>query len=222
MRNQRKFWIINEDVENYINNTLKRSDAFLISLENYAKEHNVPIMSKDTKHLINVVGHLLKPNTILEIGTAIGYSAICFTDFLKENGAIETIEIDVDIALIARNNIKKANLDNKIKVIVGEGADVLKNINKKYDMIFIDGAKGQYETFFDLCADMVNVGGVIISDNILYRGMVAKGDVIPKRKKHLVNKLGQYIEKVIGDKRFDSSILSIGDGVLLSYRKENS
>jgi len=222
MRNQRKFWIINEDVESYINSTLNKSDVFLITLEKYAKENSVPIMSKDTKHLINIVGHLLKPNTILEIGTAIGYSAICFTDFLSDNGTIETIELDVDTALIARQNIKKTNLSDKIKVIVGEGADVLKNIDKKYDMIFIDAAKGQYETFFDLCASMVNIGGVIISDNILYRGMVAKGDVIPKRKKHLVNKLGQYIERVIDDKRFDSSILSIGDGVLLSYRKENS
>jgi len=222
MKNQRKFWIINEDVENYINSTLNKSDVFLITLERYAKENNVPIMSKDTKHLINIVGHLLKPNTILEIGTAIGYSAICFTDFLRDNGTIETIELDVDTALIARQNIKKINLCDKIKVIVGEGSDVLKNIDKKYDMIFIDAAKGQYETFFDLCAGMVNVGGVIISDNILYRGMVAKGDVIPKRKKHLVNKLRQYIERVIEDKRFDNSILSIGDGVLLSYRKENS
>jgi len=88
-------------------------------------------------------------------------------------------------------------------------------------MIFIDAAKGQYETFFDLCSNMLNVGGVIISDNVLYRGMVAKGDIIPKRKKHLVNKLDKYIKKVIKDERFTSSILSIGDGVLLSYRKDN-
>ena len=222
MKNPRRFWITNEDVESYITNTLKKSDEFLIQLEYYAKENNIPIMTKDTKSLIDVVGKILKPKKILEIGTAIGYSSICFSTFLKKDGIIETIELDFDMALIAKDNIKKAKLNNTIKVIVGDATDVLNNINKKYDMIFIDAAKGQYEKFFDLCSDMVNEGGVIISDNVLYRGMVAKGDIIPKRKKHLVNKLEKYIKKVINDDRFSSSILSIGDGVLLSYRKENA
>ncbi|MBN2852349.1 MAG: O-methyltransferase [Clostridia bacterium] len=220
MKNPRKFWIVNEDVEKYIRNTLKSSSRFLMELEQYAEINNVPIMTKETKCLIEIIGWLQKPERILEIGTAIGYSSICFSNFLAADGSIETIEIDSDLALIARDNIKKADLAQVISVIVGEGTDVLTNIDKKYDMIFIDAAKGQYETFFDLCSPMINPGGIIISDNVLYRGMVARGETVPRRKKHLVERLDQFIKKVMEDDRFDSSLLSIGDGVLLSYRKD--
>jgi len=106
MKNPRRFWITNEDVEKYINESLKKSDDFLIQLEEYAIKNNVPIMTKDTKNLIEVIGNILKPKKILEIGTAIGYSAICFSKFLEKSGTIETIEIDFNIAAIAKENIK--------------------------------------------------------------------------------------------------------------------
>lgn len=219
MKNQRRFWIVEESVEAYIKDTLKKSEGFLLELEAYAKEFNVPIMTKETAEFIKTVGLIKKPKNILEIGTAIGYSAITFCEFLQDDGHIETIELKPEMVMKARENIKKMGLSNKITVIAGNAIDVLNNIDKKYDMIFIDAAKGQYEAFYDLCAHMVKDDGIIISDNVLYRGMVAKGVKVPKNKKHLVNKLDKFLKKTIEDERFQSSIMSIGDGVCLSYRK---
>ncbi len=177
-------------------------------------------MGKETKALIQVLGKLYKPVKILEIGTAIGYSALCFSEFLPTNGFIESIEIDYDLVKLARENIKKNKKEHQITIIAGDAIDVLANIFKKYDMIFIDAAKGQYEKYFNECLRLINHGGLIISDNVLYRGMVAKGDVIPRRQKVLVNRLDSYIKSVMDNKQFNSSLLSIGDGVLLSLRKD--
>lgn len=222
MKNNRRFWIVNDDVKKYINQSLPISSDWLLPLEEYASIHNIPIIGKETKALLNLLGKLYSPVKILEIGTAIGYSALCFTEFLPENGSIETIEIDYDFVKLARENIKKNNLDKKITVIAGDAIDVLVNIQKKYDMIFIDAAKGQYNKYFNECKKLINKGGLIISDNVLYRGMVAKGDVIPKRQKLLVNRLDYYIKSVMDNDLFDSSLLPIGDGVLLSFRKDNN
>ncbi len=222
MKNNRRFWIVNDDVEKYIIQSLPKSSDWLLPLEDYASIHNIPIMGKETKALIKLLGKLYSPVKILEIGTAIGYSALCFTEFLPVNGRIETIEIDYDLVKLARENIRKNKLDHQITVIAGDAIDVLVNIQKKYDMIFIDAAKGQYEKYFSECSRLIKQGGLIISDNVLYRGMVAKGDVIPRRQKLLVNRLDSYIKSVMNNSLFDSSLLSIGDGVLLSYRKDNN
>lgn len=220
MKNNRRFWIVNDDVEKYINQSLPQSSDWLLPLEKYALLNNVPIMGKETKALIQLLGRLYKPIKILEIGTAIGYSALCFSEFLPTNGFIESIEIDYDLVKLARENIRKNKKEHQITIIAGDAIDVLANIQKKYDMIFIDAAKGQYEKYFNECLRLINHGGLIISDNVLYRGMVAKGDVIPRRQKVLVNRLDSYIKSVMNNKQFNSSLLSIGDGVLLSYRKD--
>ena len=140
-------------------------------------------------------------------------------DGLTENGKIDTIEIDDSTALKAAENIKKAGLKEKINLIVGDAADVLLNIQQKYDFVFIDAAKGQYCRYYDLCSHMVLPSGIIFADNVLYRGMTAGGAKINRRQQLLVRRLREYISTATNDKRFITDVLSIGDGVCISYKK---
>ena len=122
----------------------------------------------------------------------------------------------------AVENFKKAGVDEKINMIAGDAVDVLDNLDRKYDLIFIDAAKGQYVRYYDLCSGMTVPGGIIFADNVLYRGMTAGGAKINRRQQLLVSRLREYIEKAVNDDRFITDILPVGDGVCISYRKKDS
>ena len=137
-----------------------------------ALEEHIPIIMDDTLEYIYKLYEGKKINTILEIGTAVGYSAICFTKFLNEDGIIDTIERDEKRIEEAKSNIKKAKVENNINIIYGDAVEILPTINKKYDMIFIDAAKGKYPFFLKEALRMLNKDGIILADNILYKGYV--------------------------------------------------
>lgn len=188
-------------------------------IEQYAREHHVPIIKPETAGLLIVLGRLVKPSRILEIGTAIGYSAILLSGILAEGGRIDTIERDEKMLLKAHENIKKAGLANTIAVIAGEAADVLACLDKTYDMIFMDAAKGQYPGFLPDCLRMLRCGGLLISDNVLYKGMVTNEELVVRRKKTIVSRMRTYLDSLRENPLLDTSILPVGDGVALSYKR---
>lgn len=202
----------------YIRSILKPAEGLLGELEAYARERHVPIISPETAALLLVLGRLKKPSRVLEIGTAIGYSAIVMSRFLEQGGRIDTIEHNEKYAEIAKRNVKKAGLEKAINIITGEAEDVLKCLDRIYDMIFLDAAKGQYIELLEDCLRLLEKGGLLVSDNVLYKGMVAGAENTIRRKKTIVVRIRKYLEAICGDDRLESCIIPVGDGVAVTYK----
>ncbi len=190
----------------------------LDKIKNQALLENIPIIMDDT---LEVIEKRLKenlPQRILEIGTAVGYSAICFSEFLKENGRIDTIERDKERVKQAIENIKKAGVEEKIKIYQGDAVEILPTLNEKYDMVFIDAAKGKYPFFLKEALRMLNKDGIIFADNILYKGYVLS-DYNKHKQRTAVRNLREYIKQVSENPNLDTEILEVGDGLAISKIK---
>ncbi len=207
-----------DGINQYIRKTLRPGEGLLMELEQYAAEHHVPIIKPEVASLLIVLGRLVKPARILEIGTAIGYSSILLSGILAPGGRIDTIERNDDMLHKAHENIKKAGLADTIAVIAGDATEVLGCLDKRYDMVFMDAAKGQYPEFLPECLRMLRNGGLLVSDNVLYKGMVASDELVVRRKKTIVNRMRSYLDSICKDPNLDTSILPVGDGVALSYK----
>jgi len=205
-------------INDYIRKTIRKSSGILSELEEFAGKNHIPIVQPEVARLITVLGRIQKPERILEVGTAIGYSAILLSEIIRPGGKIDTIDRYELMLEYAKENIKKAGKEHIINVISGEALDVLKCLDKKYDMIFLDAAKGQYMEFLPECLRMLNPGGLIISDNILYKGMVANDDLVVRRKKTIVKRMRTYLYYICNNEQLDTCIIPIGDGVAVSYK----
>ena len=183
-----------------------------------ALENHIPIIMDDTLEEVSKILKDLKPNKILEIGTAVGYSAICFADFLSENGRIDTIERDIERVEEAKINIKSMELENKINILVGDAVEILPKLNEKYDMVFIDAAKGKYPFFLEQALRLISDNGVIIADNILYKGYVMS-DYNKHKQRTAVRNLREYISKIQENPLLETKILEVGDGLAISKLK---
>ena len=159
-----------------------------------ALEDKVPIIMDDTLEVIAKILDEIKPKKILEIGTAVGYSAICFSEYLQENGKIDTIERDTERVKEARKNIKKAEVEEKINIYEGDAVEILPTLNDEYDVVFIDAAKGKYPFFLNQALRMIKPGGVIFADNILYKGYVMS-DYNKHKQRTAVRNLREYIQE---------------------------
>ncbi len=185
--------------------------------EEAIKDH-IPIIMDDTLNEISKILIQEKPKQILEIGTAVGYSAICFSKFLHEYGKIDTIEIDEVRAKKAIDNIRKMNLEKKINVIIGNAIEIMPTLTTKYDIIFIDAAKGKYPIFLKASIRLLNTNGIIIADNVLYKGYVL-GEYNKHKQRTAVTNLREYIKLVTEDKNLETKILDIGDGIAITRKK---
>ena len=180
-----------------------------------ALEEHIPIIMDDTLEVIEKEIKELKPKAILEIGTAIGYSAICFSEFLEEDGKIDTIERDEERAKEAKENIKIT--DRKINILVGDAVEILPRINEKYDMIFIDAAKGKYPFFLEQALRLLKGEGIIFADNILYKGYVMS-DYNKHKQRTAVTHLREYIKLVTENPKLKTKILEVGDGLAITKK----
>ena len=178
-------------------------------------EEHIPIIMDDTLLEISKRMKMNKPEKILEIGTAVGYSAICFTEFLKDGGRIDTIERDSKRVVEARQNIKDMMLENKINIFEGDAVEILPKLNEKYDMIFIDAAKGKYPFFLKEALRMINKNGTIFADNILYKGYVMS-DYNKHKQRTAVRNLREYLAEVCNSDFFETEILEVGDGLAIT------
>ena len=145
---------------------------YLQEIKEKALDDHIPIIMDDTLEVVSKILKEASPNKILEIGTAVGYSAICFSEYLSENGIVDTIERDPERVKQAVKNIKKLEMQNKINIIEGDAVEILPTLNNKYDIVFIDAAKGKYPFFLKEAIRMLDQNGIILADNILYKGYV--------------------------------------------------
>lgn len=209
--------INNEYITEYIRGIIPVSDKIFHELEEYALENNVPIIEPEVAQFIRVIVKLTKPMKILEVGTAIGYSAIVFALAFPDS-KITTIERNDVMISQAEKNIKRNNLENRIKLISGDAKDILPSLEGEYDLIFLDAAKGQYIDFFDEGSRLLKKGGIIISDNVLFKGMVAADELVVRRKKTIVKRLRSYLDYINNIEGYTSSVLPLGDGVAITYK----
>jgi len=181
------------------------------------KEH-IPIIMDDTLDVIAKYLKDIKPTKILEIGTAVGYSAICFSKYLAENGRIDTIERDEERIIEAKKNIKEMELEDVIHIYEGDAVEILPTLKDKYDMVFIDAAKGKYPFFLAQALRLLNDDGIIFADNILYKGYVMS-DYNKHKQRTAVRNLREYIKEVTENENLETEILEVGDGLAISKLK---
>lgn len=185
-----------------------------------ALNEHIPIIMDDTLEVVGKVLQELKPNKILEIGTAVGYSAICFSKYLSKDGRIDTIERDEERIAEAKINIKDLNLEEKINIIIGDAVEILPTLNEKYDAIFIDAAKGKYPFFLKEAIRMLSDKGIIIADNILYKGYTLS-DYNKHKQRTAVRGLREYLKELEENEELKTELLEVGDGLTITRRKEN-
>ena len=192
----------------------------LAKIKDKALEDHIPIIMDDTLAVIEEELKLFKPKRILEIGTAVGYSAICFSEFLAENGKIDTIEREEERVIEARENIKRAEVDDKINIIQGDAVEILPTLNEKYDMIFIDASKGKYPFFLKEALRLLAPNGIIFADNVLYKGYVLS-DYNKHKQRTAVRNLREFLKELNElqeNKQFDIKVLEVGDGLAIAKR----
>ena len=188
-------------------------EEILSKIKEEALQKHVPIIEDEPLELIKVILKLKKPNKILEVGTAVGYSAINFSKYLVgENAKLKTIEVKEEMYNKAMENITAMQLNDKIEVINADATEYMKSIpdDEQYDVVFIDAAKGQYLVFLEEAIRLTRNGGVIIADNMLYRGRTLS-DYNEHKHRTATNRLREYLVTMKEDKRLDSTLIKIGD-----------
>ncbi len=209
-------------IRSFINSFNKDDENEILAKIYYnAKRHGVPVIREDMKELIRLLLLINKPKKILEVGTAVGYSASFMVDVLKKDVSIDTLELDHERVLVAKDNIKRLEFEDNINIIEGDAEKTLKNLSKSdiniYDMIFIDAAKGQYMIYLDEALKMSKPGTIIISDNILEDGKIIESHfLVEKREITIHDRIREYLYRLKNDDRLSTDILSVGDGAAVS------
>lgn len=205
-------------ITSYLREKTTHNDELLHDLEEYALKNSIPIAEPETARFISVISGIIRPKRILEIGTAIGYSAIILANTLDDGGKITTIEYNPDMAAAARENIKKAGMEDKIDVIEADAKEYLPSASGDYDIIFLDGPKAHYIYMLEDCIRLLNRNGVLIADNVLYKGMVPDDKHVIRRKITIVKRLRKFIDALMTDSRLETTLISLGDGVTVSRK----
>ena len=193
----------------------------LKKIKEKALENHIPIIMDDTLEVIAKILTEKKPKRILEIGAAVGYSAMCFSKYLAEDGLIDTIERDEERIEEAKQNFKKVEVENKINLYEGDAVEILPTLNEKYDVVFIDAAKGKYPFFLKEALRMLKQDGIIFADNILYKGYVMS-DYNKHKQRTAVRNLREYIKETTENPNLETEILEVGDGLAISKMKLNT
>lgn len=193
----------------------------LEKIKEKALENHIPIIMDDTLEVIAKILTEKRPKRILEIGAAVGYSAMCFSKYLAEDGLIDTIERDEERIEEAKQNFKKVEVENKINLYEGDAVEILPTLNEKYDVVFIDAAKGKYPFFLKEALRMLKQDGIIFADNILYKGYVMS-DYNKHKQRTAVRNLREYIKETTENPNLETEILEVGDGLAISKMKSNT
>lgn len=208
-----------EYIDIYINSLIKDKNEKLENFRVECEKRELPIIHKEVGQFIKLVINQLNAKSIIEVGTNVGYSSIFMSYVMNNEGRVVTMERSEKFYQEAINNIKIFNLENNIEVHFGDASEILDTIEGKFDIAFIDAAKSYYKTFFDKCAAKMQSGGIIISDNVLYQGMIANDELVVRRKKTLVRNLRNYLEYISNDDRYITSVLPLGDGLAVTLIK---
>lgn len=195
-------------------------EALFKQMEDFAKENKVPIINENGRKVFIEIIKKYKPQRVLEIGTAIGYSALLTTYYGAENAKIISLELDEERAKQAQDFINQSAYREQIKIILGDAAKNIEKLDKnyKFDMVFIDAAKGQYPDYLQKVLPLLADDGIILADNVLFRGYVMSEEKPPRRYKTIVKRLREYIAMVSDTDKFTTEIFENGDGLALTKR----
>jgi predicted O-methyltransferase YrrM len=212
--------LLNEKLHSYIEGLISERNSLFTEMENYASEHNVPIMELSGIETLLQLLRIQQPQKLLEVGTAIGYSALRMAHALPD-AQIVTIERDLERIQVAEQFIERSEHSHQITLIKGDALEVEDTVrgHASFDVIFIDAAKGQYKKFFEIYSKYLNDNGMIITDNVLFKGLVAEPVIETKRIRNLVKKIDEFNHWLMIHPDYDSVILPVGDGVAISRRR---
>ncbi|MGM9551133.1 MAG: O-methyltransferase [Clostridia bacterium] len=206
----------------YLISLIPEEDEPLKSMRKVAEntETYAPIVPPDSAQFLKTLLHITKPKRILEIGTAIGYSAILMAKNTPNDTEIITIERYEKVADIAINNIFNAGFEKKIRVVKGEACDTINWLDEGFDMVFMDGAKGQYIEFLPRVIELLNVGGVLVTDDVLYNDPNEEENATTRHRKYtIVQRLRKYLEVINNHPQLETTVIESGEGMAISYKK---
>lgn len=210
--------ISTEAVDKYVKKVVPKRNEILTRLEVYAHENHVPIVTTEVGQFLRTMVATIQAERILEVGTAIGYSGILMLEAYKNTNKLVTIEINEEVAEFAKLNFEAAGLSDRVEIKIGDAKTVLSDLEGTFDLIFIDAAKGQYRHYFDEAIRLLSDRGIIICDNVLFKGMTADNGLVDKKKGSIVRNLRSFIDYVMNLEEFKSSLIPMGDGILISVR----
>ncbi|OAA82687.1 O-methyltransferase [Clostridium ljungdahlii] len=208
-----------EYMENYIRSLIGEHDGILKEMEEYARLNSVPIVHKEVARFLELMITVKKPLKILELGTAIGYSAILMSLSSHKKSHITTVERDKHMIEIARKNVERYKFEQHIDIIEGDCLEVLKSMQEQYDFIFMDAGKAHYNHFLPYCLKLLNEEGIIVADNALFRGMIASDELVKRRKITIVKRMREYLNTISDHDKFITSIIPMGDGIAVTVRR---
>ncbi len=213
--------INNQNILDYLKAIRGKDTLIIEQIRRYALDNNVPIIKDEMKDFLQVIIAAVKPVKILEIGTAIGYSSIIMSNSSESVKQIITLEKSEEMIKIAGKNITNAEKNSIIKICIGDAEKTLEELEGQFDLIFMDAAKGQYITFLPHCLRLLKKGGILISDNVLQDGYIAKSRwSIPRRQRTIHRRMRQYLWELNHNSALKTAILPIADGITISYKTE--
>ena len=212
--------IVDERLVTYITSLDRGNTDFLNQLEMEALRDHVPIIRRETQSLLKVLLELTAPSRILEVGTAVGFSALLMSTYGPGECRITTIENYEKRISAARENFKKAGKEKQITLLEGDAQKVLKTLEEPFDFIFMDAAKGQYIHFLPDILRLLVKGGILISDNVLQDGDIIQSHfAVERRNRTIYKRMREYLSTLKNSSELETAILPLGDGVALSVRK---
>lgn len=194
-------------------------DALLLALEKKAAERFIPIIKPQVGQFLQILIKIKKPGRILEVGTAIGYSTIWMARAAGPAVEIVSIEINEERAAEARENFRSGWVEEQINLKIGDAREIIPFLRRKFELVLLDGAKGQYLDYLEPVLEILSPGGVIVADNVLYHGEVLDQQRVKHKRRTMVNHLREYLRVVANHPLLESSIIPIGDGIALSVRR---
>lgn len=213
--------IVDERMVTYINSLDMGNTPLLNEIEKEAKADLVPVIRREMQSFLKVLLAIHRPLRVLEVGTAVGFSALLFCEYGPENMQVTTIEKYEKRIPIARENFRRAGRENQITLLEGDAADILKELQESYDLIFMDAAKGQYIHFLDDVLRLMKPGSVLVSDNVLQGGDIIESHyAVERRKRTIYKRMREYLYELKHNDKLLTSVIPLGDGVTVSVRKD--
>jgi len=210
---------IENGMESFLRRVLRPAGGFLAEMEADARARRIPVALPETAALLRWLSAALRPARVLEIGTAVGYSAALLASGQPEAGILDTIELDAGRAREARSNFEQLGLSGRVRVLEGDARDILPCLSMPYDLVFVDAAKGQYPEMLPDLIRLVAEGGTLASDNVLYMGLPLAADAAGHKHRTIAVRLEAYLATLCAHPDFETTILPVGDGVALSCRR---
>ena len=212
-------YVTDDYINSYLRTLQPHYDGVLGEIEKESRDAQVPVIPHETARLLSVLLTMKKPKNILEVGTAVAFSSGLMSRYLQDGGTITTIDRYELMLKDARKNIARMGLEDTIKILEGDAADILPTLTGPYDVIFLDAAKGQYSAFLPHCLRLLPVGGLLIVDDVLQGGDIAKTRFsVPRRQRTIHKRLRNFLWDISHNDALESSIVPIGDGLAVCVK----